>query len=405
MGGNYTALLFLQVANYVLPLLILPFLVRVLGTEKFGLVMFAQALCTVLNVLVDFGFGLSATRRISLVRDDKEYTSLIFSSVLAAKFMLLIGAFLILLILIFTFTRFSNDPQIYLLSFGVLVGQALLPDWFFQGIEKMRFITIVNVIAKTIFTLLVFFLVKTKTDYLNVPMFNSIGYIAAGILSLLVSLKYTKLVRPSKKMIVLLFNESWSLFVSNLAARLFNSANIIILGLIAGDSLAGIYASMEKLVVALKSFFSPLYQAVYPWLSKQTRKGQIVIIKKMAIFVFGLSAFFAIITLLFGGFILEVVFDDKDITSYAAIFKITSLSMIFSALNMLIITLFLPAARKYAVRMYILVGGGLFHLVFGIVLTFYFGIYGTAISAVATELALLIAAWYYFYKDRPAYVR
>ena len=72
IASNYGYLLFLQGANYLLPLILLPFLVRVLGTEKYGLVMFAQSTAVILSVIVDFGFNLSGTREVSMVAKEKK---------------------------------------------------------------------------------------------------------------------------------------------------------------------------------------------------------------------------------------------------------------------------------------------------------------------------------------------
>ena len=138
LANNYLSLLVLQAANYLLPLLILPFLVRVLGTDKFGLVMFAQSLAVFLTVFVDFGFNLSGTREISLARDDKNKLSEIFNAIMIVKLLLIVVAFGILCIIVNVFTRFSIDKNVYLLSFGIVIGQALFPVWFFQGIENSK---------------------------------------------------------------------------------------------------------------------------------------------------------------------------------------------------------------------------------------------------------------------------
>ena len=107
VASNYLSLLVLQGAYYILPLLILPFLVRILGAEKFGLVMFAQSLATFLTVFVDFGFNLSGTREISLARDDKQKLSEIFSAIMIIKIGLILVAFMILFVIVNVFSRFN----------------------------------------------------------------------------------------------------------------------------------------------------------------------------------------------------------------------------------------------------------------------------------------------------------
>ncbi len=397
--GNYLSLAILQVTNYLLPLLILPFLVRILGTEKFGLIMFAQALTTFLFVFVDFGFNLSGTREISLARNNQQKLSDIFSAIMVIKIGLILIALLFLIIIVNTFSRFNADSEIYYLSFGVVFGQALFPVWFYQGIEKMKFITIVNIAAKVIFTLLVFVFIRLESDYILVPVFNSLGFIVAGIFGLIFCFKYTSFKIPTLKLIKRLFLESSTLFVSNFATSMYTASNVFILGIFAGNTIAGIYASMEKLILAIKSIYTPLYQAIYPWLSKQEELKKIITIVKIRPKIIFVSVIITVFILLFGKTTLSFIYNDNLITSYSNIFKILSFVSIFSAINMLYISLYFPAVKKYKIRMNILVIGGVFNLLLSLVLVPVFGIYGTAFSVVTTELFLLLLGGVYFNKS------
>ena len=396
VAENYFSLLVLQGANYLLPLLILPFLVRILGAEKFGLVMFAQALATFLTVLVDFGFNLSGTREISLARNDKQKLSSIYSAILIIKTVLTVIAFFIMFAVINLFTRFSIDAEVYYYSFGIVIGQALFPVWFFQGIEKMKFVTLINILAKVIFTLLVFIVIRQQADYILVPIFNSLGFIIAGFFGLLISFKYVKFKWPGRSLIKRLVSESTSLFVSSFAVSLYTTSNVFILGLFTGNTIVGVYSSMEKLILAVKNIYVPLYQALFPWVSKQEDSRKIEIIKKLKPIVFVAGLMITLIILLFGNAILDLIFNDEFISSFAIIFKILSLIAIFSGLNMLYNTLFFPSIKKYNTRMNILIIGGVFNLLLSLILVRYFGIYGTAITVISTEFLLLVLGWHFY---------
>lgn len=398
VAQNFLSLLFLQGANYILPLLILPYLVRVLGAEKFGLVMFAQSLAIFLTVFVDFGFNISGTREISLAREDKEKTGEIFLAIMFIKLGLIAIAFGILLLIVNTFSRFTVDSEVYLLSFGVVIGQALFPVWFFQGIEKMKFVTYINILAKVIFTGLVFLLIKTESDYFKVPIYNSLGFIVSGFIGFALSFKYFEYKLPKFSLVKQLITDSYSLFVSNFATSMYTASNVFILGLFSGNVIAGVYSSMEKLILAVKNVYVPLYQALYPWVARQEYGQKKHIINKIMPPVFLVSILITLVILLFAKSILGIVYDDVLITSYANVFRILSFISIFSGLNMLYNMLYFPAIKRYKVRMNILVFGGIFNMSMNLIFVQFYGIYGIAVIVTITELLLLYIGYYYFKK-------
>lgn len=398
VAQNFLSLLILQGANYILPLLILPYLVRVLGAEKFGLVMFAQSLAIFLTVFVDFGFNISGTREISLARNNKEKIGQIFIAIMIIKLVLIVIAFSFLLIIVNALTRFKLDSQIYLLSFGVVIGQALFPVWFFQGIEKMKVVTVINILAKLIFTLLVFILIKTEVDYYKVPIYNSLGFIVSGLIGFLLSFKHIKCKLPPFSLIKQLLIDSSSLFVSNFATSLYTASNVFILGLFTNNVLTGVYSSIEKLILAVKNIYVPLYQALYPWLSRLEYKEKGQIIKKLTIPIFIISTLVTTIILIFANKILLLVYNDPLISDYNSIFRILSFISIFSGLNMLYNMLYFPAIKRYKVRMNILIFGGVFNMLMSLIFVQCYNIYGVATIVAITELVLVFIGYYYYKK-------
>lgn len=396
---NFLSLTLLQGANYILPLLILPYLVRVLGAEKFGLVMFAQSFATFLMVFVDFGFNISGTREISLNRTNTRKISEIFISILTIKIILILAAFGILYFVVTFVDRFSLDPYVYLLSFGVVIGQALFPGWFFQGIEKMQFVTLINIISKIIFTVLIFIFIKSEANYLMVPVYNSLGFIVSGVFGLLISLRYLKFTAPSLSLILRLFKESFSLFLSNFALSMYTASNVFILGLFSGNIIAGVYSSMEKLILAIKNIYVPIYQAIYPWLSRKKAIKKNNIINKISPVIFTVSTFVTLMILLFAKTILNSIYSNAIISSYVDVFRILSFISIFSGLNMLYNMLYFPSKGYYNLRMKILISGAIFNISMNLIIVNFYGIYGVAVVVASTELLLFILGYYNFRKS------
>ena len=398
IATNYFSLSILQGANYILPLLTLPYLVRVLGAEYFGLVMFAQAFATFLNVFVDFGFKISGTREISIARSNKVKLSETFSAIMTIKLALTFLAFLILFVVVNLFNRFSIDAKVYYLSFGIVIGEALFPVWFFQGIEKMKFVAFINILAKVIFTVLVFVLIKEQSEYFLVPLFNSLGFITAGLLGLFFSLKYVSFKFPSLVLIKRLVSDSSNLFVANFATMFYTYGNVFILGIFTGNTITGIFSSIEKLITAIKNIYLPFYQALFPWLINQSDHKKTQTIKRLRPIMLLCGLTITGLISIFGKEILTIIYNDVLISSYANIFKILGLISIFSALSMLYNTLYFPAIKKYKTRMFILVSGGIFNLVLSLFLVKRYGIFGVTYTVVTTELLLLVLGAFYFKK-------
>lgn len=180
---NFFSLSVLQISNYLIPLVTLPYLTYVLGPERFGLTAFAQAITQYFIMFTDFGFNLSATKAISINRDDKEKVSQIFLAVYLIRAVLLLISIAALWIMITWFTQFRDEKVLYLYSFISVVGYVLFPQWFYQGIERMKFIAIFTLTSRIIFAGLIFVFIKGTTDYLWLPLLYSFGSLASGIVA------------------------------------------------------------------------------------------------------------------------------------------------------------------------------------------------------------------------------
>ncbi len=395
---NYLYLLMIQGANFILPLITIPYLVRTIGTNKFGIVMVAQSLALFLTIVTDFGFNISATREVAMIKNNKESLSQFFFNVIFIKTILLICSFLVLLSLTIFVEKFNQESLVYLLSFGVVFGQVLFPSWFFQGIEKMKMITLINVLAKLIFTVSVFLVIKNQDDYYFVPLFYGLGFLLSGALGFIFSLKYIQYKKPIVIESIQIAKESFSLFLSNLAVSLYTNMNTFIIGVFVSDSLAGVYSSMEKLIVATKSIYTPLYQAMFPNLSIKGKHKIKEMIEYIKYYVGGLGIIISLVIILFAKDILEIIYKDDLITSYYSIFQILGLIGFLSSLNMLYVSLFFPAVKAFNDRLKILSFAGLFNVFMVLLLIQFYTIYGVAISATISELFILILAIYFYKK-------
>ncbi|BAZ98391.1 oligosaccharide flippase family protein [Methanothermobacter sp. EMTCatA1] len=295
---NIISLTGIQLVQYLLPLITFPYLTRVLGPANFGKVAFAVAFITYFQILTDYGFNFSATREISIHRDETERVSRIYSSVMVTKTILLAVTFMAMLVTVFLIDRFRSDYLLYIFTYGLVVGNLLFPVWFFQGVERMRYISILRIVSSLIYTALIFLAVRGPGDYLYVPLINSAGFIAVGLYSQRIVMREfgVKFMIPSPSDIREQLLEGWHLFISTLAISLYTTSNRFILGLLVSSATLGYYAVAEDITRALQGIVSPISQAIYPYFSriqKDDRERAKYELRKMLIFMgvltFGLS--------------------------------------------------------------------------------------------------------------------
>jgi PST family polysaccharide transporter len=269
---NYGALVSIQVLNYLLPLITFPYLIRVLGFEKFGMIGFAQAVMVYFTVLCDYGFNLTGNKAVSIHREDKQKLSEIVSSIFMIKAGLWVAGLLILTVLILSVHRFNSNPVFFYGFYLAVAGNAFFPVWFFQGMERMGLITLINFFAKALSTALIFLVIKQPGDFIYVPLIQASGFLLSALLSLvlLYAMFGVRFYLPTRKKINTDLKEGWSPLISNFFVSLYTSTNVLILSFFAGNTIIGYYTLTDKVITAITSFLgNPINQAVYPYLSRR----------------------------------------------------------------------------------------------------------------------------------------
>ncbi len=245
---NFLSLSTVQLLGYIFPLIILPYLVRTIGTEKFGLTETAASFLGIFLMLTNYGFPYSASRQISIARDNRKAVSEIFSAVLTLKILFTGISFFILLLLTQYVTLFNNEQTLFLWSFGAIVGDVLFPIWLFQGLEQMRYISVLNLTARGVILGLTIWFVRSPEDYILVPLVNSIGQIFIGIASIYIAHKKldVRFTIPAMPQLQFQLREGWNTFVSGAAINFYTQARVFIFSLFASKTLVGYYSLAQR---------------------------------------------------------------------------------------------------------------------------------------------------------------
>jgi len=396
---NFASLFTLQGLNYILPLITFPYLVRVLGPDKYGLIAFAGAFIGYFNIITDYGFNLSATRDVAVNRDDKAKLSEIFSSVMIIKIVFMILSFIILCIVVFSFEKFSHNWIIYIFAFGVVLGNVLFPVWFFQGMERMKYITFLNIISKTVFTISIFVFIKDTSDYIYVPLISSLGYILAGVLSLIFVFKKFDVVFkiPSKIEVINQLKEGWHIFVSTVSINLYTTSNTFILGIFTNNTIVGYFSAGYTLIQAFLGMLNPISQTFYPYISRlasESKEKAVSVIKKL---IKGVGAFTFILSLLifiFADLIVKIVLGEQYYNSIIVIRILAFLPFIIGLSNIFGIQTMLTFGYKKAFTK-IIVAGSIINIILALMLVPFWKHIGISTSIIIAEIFITLSMYMY----------
>lgn len=399
IATNVLSLGVLQGANYILPFLTIPYLVRVLGPEYFGLIAFSASTIMYFMLITDYGFNLSATRQISLNRHNTDKITEIFSAVMIIKIALTVISFVLMALMVFSFEKFSQHWQIYFTTFGMVIGQALFPAWLFQGMERMKYISYLNLFAKAFFTGFIFVFVNGKSDYLLPPLLTSLGMISAGICSLYFVKKEFNVSFKWQNSATLRFHlaEGWHVFFSTIAISIYTVSTTFILGLFASNAVVGYFSAADKLVQAAKGLYAPVAQAIYPLIGKKLndeRQAGLAFIERITTAV-GISMFVVSgMLFLLAEQIVNFILGEQYHRAILLLKIMSFLPYIIALSNIYGIQTMLNLGHKKAFT-YILVVAAILGLVLSLTLVPFYQDIGTAATLLLVEIFVTVSMFIY----------
>ena len=399
LADNFLSLLTLQFINYILPLFLIPYLIHALGMEGFGIYAFIFAIATYGIKFSDYGFDLSATYHISIHKDNKNKINEVFSSVLFIKFTLAMIFLLLLTLAIFSIEKLYIYKELLFLSYGMFLGNIFLPLWFFQGIEKMRFIMYLNGFLKLSFFILVILLVKEPTDLGLLFLLHSITSVAVGFLGLYLALKYfeVKIIPITKEQIIFYLKDGWYIFTSKIAVQFYSTSSTIIAGFFVSPIILGYYAVSVKIMAAIGNLFDPITRVVYPYLIgvyQSSSENFVNRNKQLSIAILIIMLPISLLVFFFAQEILEIITGKSVDVLNIYLLKVTSLMLIVfpygSQFTNILVTL-----KESKVLNKILFTAALFNLIFAPILLHFYEIIGLIwLNAFIAYFLIIIQAFY-----------
>ena len=401
--SNFLSLSFIQGANYLIPLLILPYIVRVIGPEKFGLLSYSQSFIYYFTIIINYSFDYTATRDISLNREDAEKVSIIYSSVFFSKLILFIISTIIFAITILSIDKFNQNLQLYCLTYLINIGFVFFPSWFFQGIEKLTKTSVFNFLTKIIFASVIIFFISKKEDYLYYAFGTSIAQITTGIIAFLYAIRNYKIkisIIPWSDLFQT-FKQGFPVFFSNVAASLYATTNLIILGFFISEKEYGYFSAALKIAsVIYMLIILPLSMTLFPHIGKAMQNSNhegIQIIKKYLKYVAVITLFLAFIVFVFAEQLIVLLFGNEFIAG-AFYLKILAFMPFFSGINNLISIQGLLNLKKDRIFLIFTLATLLLSIILNFILVPLFHAVGTAIILLLVEIFMATLSAFYVFK-------
>lgn len=393
---NILSLTVVQLANYVLPLVSVPIIVRIIGPERYGTINYYNSFVLYFMLLINYGFDYSGTRYIAVAKDDVQRRNEHFTKVLYAKIFLFLVSVIVFSVSLWFISKSAAETRVAVYTFLITIAWVFQPNWFFQGMQRLTQVALFNFLTRLIFTVVILIVIRQKQDYIWQPLILSLTQILVSIVSLFYAARrfgLTLLPVKLRSAFQLLW-EDRMIFLSMLATNLYTDTNIVILGLFETREHVGYFTAAWKLIFVFLVMLSlPLSQAMFPYIaelmSKDKNRG-IEQLKKVLALIIYLSLGMSVMLYFVAGVLIHGFYGNQ-FNATIIIFRILTIVPVLSFINTVLglqTMLNLKMDRAYFV---IILSGGVLSVLFNLVMVNIYGYMGCAWSWIVAEFIIAVA--------------
>ena len=305
--------------NYLVPILVIPLLLSRVGLESYGMIVLAQGIMNFAVAIADFGFNLTGTRLISLARGDLFLQRSVTQKILVIKVLLLSVTFVVLTFLVKIVSQWQHYEYLILISYFIVIGNVLMPVWYFQGVQKMIWLALLNFLSRIFYLGAVLFFIKSSDDLLWVNFYNGLGWCIASFFGWVVLFRKMKFRfdKHSLNTIYLFWHKNVPIFLSEGVTAFYRNIGVVIAGFFLSAPLMGIFVIIDRIMMLIANSYTLVYRAIFPMLCNFVKESDRIlkdflysIFSKLLVLVFLGMAF----VIFFGRPLIEM-FSDKIVST------------------------------------------------------------------------------------------
>lgn len=270
---NFAYKSILTISTYLINFITFPYVARVLGVERMGLVNFVDNTVNYFLLFATMGVGLLGIREIASVKEDKERRNQVYSNVLVLNLLFTLVSLSIYLLCVVTIPKLCQYDELFYIGTAKILFTVFLVEWFFTGIENFRYITLRNILIKVLYIISVFLFVRDASDY----RFYFVLTVGVVVLNALINQLYIrKFVRIRWNNIQLFkyLKQNVTLGIYTLMTSMYLTFNVMYLGLVSDNTEVGYYTTAFKLYSVVLGFFTAFTNVMLPRMSSLLANGE-----------------------------------------------------------------------------------------------------------------------------------
>ena len=381
-------------ANYIFPLIVYPYVSRVLGVSNIGACNFVDSIIQYFTLLSMFGITSIGIREIAKAKDDHIRLNTVYSNIFSTNAIFTILSVIILVVVIFAVQDLFAYRKLLYIGILKVVSNFFLIDWLFRGLEEFKYITIRTLFVKLLYVVSIFIFIKEESDYTIYYLLTVLMISLNSVLNQKYARRFVKLSLKNVKLSIYIY-PIVTMGLYAVMTSMYTTFNTAYLGFVAGDKEVGFYTTAHTLYGALLALFSAFTNVMLPRMSSLVSEGNMdrfkYLLNKSSNILFSYSIPFVLLFIVFAPEIINI-YAGEGFEGAILPMQISMPLMIIIGYEQIIITQgLLPLDRNKSVLINAIVGA-VVGVVLSLIIVAKFKSVGSTIVWTVSELCVLFSA-------------
>ena len=379
------------VFNTIVPILIFPYVSRVLGVDALGKYNFYTSAVSYLQLAISFGVSFYGVREIAKTNGDLlKFSKLFFELVSVNIFIYLLFLFFVIYV---TYSTYSNDALIIYSLYLPLIFQSIGADWVYIGLEKQKFLLIRNIAIKTLSVIAIFLFVNDSDDLTHYVLIVSLGMTLPAIINMFLLRNELNLFRPRLFSILLHFRPLFYIFTIEIFLRYLGLADVVLLGHFQNAYSVGLYSMALKVILLCNSVMNITATALLPrassYLTSNNESAFKILTQKTLNLLMLIGILLSTLIFLNADFIIQFL-GGSEFKKSVTILKFLSIScLLYPIINMFVFQVLYPQS-KTKILLYIYIIAVILNITISTIIVPIYSYFGTTIAYLTTLLSVFI---------------